>query len=54
MTKNKRFIDKAINIHGDRYDYSKVNYVNAKTHITIICREHGPFQTNTMQSFEWF
>jgi len=31
------FIEKAKNIHGDAYDYSKVTYVNSQTHITIIC-----------------
>jgi very-short-patch-repair endonuclease len=39
----KSFIEKAIKIHGDRYDYSKVNYINADTHIIIICKEHGEF-----------
>ncbi len=29
--------------HGDVYDYSNVNYVNAKTHVTIICPKHGEF-----------
>ena len=38
------FIQKAIQIHGDRYDYSKVNYVNANTKVTIICKDHGEFQ----------
>lgn len=28
---------------GDRYDYSKVEYVNAKTKVCIICPEHGEF-----------
>ena len=37
------FIQEAIEIHGDRYDYSKVNYINNITHITIICKEHGEF-----------
>lgn len=37
------FIEKAVKVHGDEYDYSKVNYVNAKTKIVIICREHGEF-----------
>ena len=37
------FIDKARNIHGDRYDYSKVEYVNNKTKVCIICPEHGEF-----------
>ncbi len=38
------FKDKAILIHGDSYDYSKVNYTNASTPVTIICPEHGEFQ----------
>ena len=39
----EEFIEKAKAIHGDRYDYSSVNYVNAHTRVTIICAEHGPF-----------
>ena len=39
----KEFIEKAKEIHGDRYDYSKVNYVNSKTPVCIICPEHGEF-----------
>lgn len=42
--KTNNFISKAIKIHGDRYDYSKVNYINAKTKINIICKEHGIFE----------
>lgn len=37
------FIAKARAIHGDKYDYSKVVYVNAKTKVCIICPEHGEF-----------
>ena len=37
------FIKKAKNIHGDRYDYSKVNYINSHTKVEIICPEHGCF-----------
>ena len=47
LSQNKKtelFISKAINIHKDKYDYSKVNYINAKTKVTIICKEHGEFQ----------
>ena len=39
----KSFIEKARKIHGDKYDYSKVEYVNAYTKICIICPEHGEF-----------
>ena len=33
------FIEKAKYIHNDRYDYSKVEYVNAHTKVCIICPE---------------
>uniref|UniRef100_A0A6C0I6B4 DUF559 domain-containing protein n=1 Tax=viral metagenome TaxID=1070528 RepID=A0A6C0I6B4_9ZZZZ len=39
------FINKAIQLHGDKYDYSKVEYVNAKCKVIIICKvpDHGEF-----------
>ena len=37
------FIKKAKKIHGDKYDYSKVNYVNSQTKVCIICLEDGEF-----------
>jgi signal peptidase I len=43
MNKTEEFIEKSIIIHGDKYDYSKVEYENAKKHITIICKTHGEF-----------
>lgn len=30
--------------HGDRYDYSRVEYMDTRTKVVIICREHGPFE----------
>lgn len=39
----EEFIEKARKIHGDKYDYSKVNYINCETKICIICPEHGEF-----------
>jgi hypothetical protein len=38
------FIEDAQQVHGDRYDYSLVEYVNNRTKTKIICREHGGFQ----------
>ena len=38
------FIKKAKEIHGDRYDYSKVNYVNSHNMVNIICPKHGEFK----------
>lgn len=35
------FIAKAKAVHGDKYDYSKVKYINSKTKITIICKKCG-------------
>ena len=37
------FIEKARKVHGNKYDYSKVNYVNNSTKVCIICPEHGEF-----------
>ena len=42
--KRNKFIQKAIQIHGDKYDYSKVEYKGTITPVTIICPEHGEFQ----------
>ena len=40
----EEFIEYAIKIHGDRYDYSKVDYINCKTKVIIICKNHGEFK----------
>jgi hypothetical protein len=37
------FIKNAKNIHGDKYDYSKVEYKNKKTPVLIGCPIHGYF-----------
>ena len=37
------FIEKARRVHGEKYGYSNVKYVNARTRVTIICPKHGPF-----------
>ena len=39
----EEFIQKAKSVHGDRYDYSKVKYVNNQTKVCIVCKEHGEF-----------
>ncbi|MFP4403897.1 MAG: hypothetical protein ACLFPJ_06095 [Candidatus Woesearchaeota archaeon] len=38
------FIEKSINIHGNKYDYSLVNYKNNKNIVSIICPIHGVFK----------
>lgn len=37
------FLEKSISKHGDRYDYSKVNYSHINTPVEIGCHSHGPF-----------
>ena len=37
----EEFIKKAKEVHGEKYDYSKVKYINSKTPIIIICPKHG-------------
>jgi len=41
----EKVIDRFKKVHGNRYDYSKVNYVNGGTKVIIICKEHGEFKT---------
>lgn len=40
----EEFINEATKIHNDLYDYSKVNYINSKNKIVIICKIHGDFE----------
>ena len=39
----EEFIEKAIKKHGDKYDYSKCNYISIDDKLTIICKKHGEF-----------
>lgn len=39
----EEFIKEAESIHGNKYDYSKVDYKNGKNHVIITCPEHGDF-----------
>lgn len=41
----EEFIRRAKEVHGDKYDYSKVEYVNNTTKIEVICSKHGSFFT---------
>jgi len=40
----KTFIEKAMKIHNDYYDYSLVNYISSKNNVLIICSKHGMFE----------
>lgn len=43
INKNEAIIKKSKEIHGNLYDYSKVEYLGDKIKIEIICSEHGSF-----------
>lgn len=43
----KRFRSK----HGNKYDYSNVDYINSKTKVKIICPIHGEFEQTPDQHF---
>jgi hypothetical protein len=41
--KKLKFISDCNTIHQNKYDYSEISYVNAKTKVTIKCKLHGEF-----------
>lgn len=41
---DESFIKRAIEAHGNTYDYSKVNYSGAGSKVTIVCPVHGDFE----------
>lgn len=44
ITNQEQFIAKAKEIHGDKYDYSQVDYRRSSEKVVIICPEHGAFE----------
>jgi len=41
----EQFIEKSKTVHGkEKYDYSKVDYINAHNKVVIICPIHGEFE----------
>ena len=38
------FINKAKELFGDKFNYSKVKYINGQTNVCLICTEHGKFE----------
>jgi hypothetical protein len=40
----EEFINRARAVHGDKYGYDEVVYVNARTKVSILCDEHGRFE----------
>jgi hypothetical protein len=42
------FLERSIEKHGDKYDYSSVKeYKNSKTKVSIICQKHGEFKISS-------
>jgi hypothetical protein len=45
ITKNTEdFINNSTIIHGVLYDYSKVDYINTRKQVIIVCKKHGEFK----------
>ncbi len=42
------FIFRSKKVHGSKYDYSLVNYINNKTKVKIICPIHGIFEQSPL------
>jgi hypothetical protein len=42
LTKEE-FVERSLEVHSDWYDYSKVEYINCRTKVLIICPDHGEF-----------
>jgi len=40
----EKFINRSIQVHGDKFDYSKMKYVNSNTKVRVICKKHGAFR----------
>lgn len=40
----EQFINKAVETHGDKYDYSKVVYTDSQSKVKIECKLHGQFE----------
>ena len=36
--KFEEWLKLALEIHGNRYDYSQVKFINSKTPVTVICK----------------
>ena len=46
LSNNIEFIEKAKKIHGDKYDYSLIDYIDSRHKVKIICPVHGIFEQN--------
>lgn len=42
------FIQRAIKLHGNKYDYTSCKYINKRTKVTIGCPIHGKYEQNPL------
>lgn len=41
---SREFVLAAYSVHGDRYDYSKVEFRNPRKRVKVVCKKHGVFR----------
>lgn len=42
----QEFIQRAIGMYGNLYDYSQVKYIKSKLKVNVVCKKHGMFQVS--------
>lgn len=52
INKTSYFINKAKEVHGDLYDYSKAEYKSARDRVNIVCKKHGVFKIVPFQHLQ--
>lgn len=54
LLNTEKFIEKARSLHGEKYDYSKVNYTNNRSDIEITCNDCGlEITTKPINHYRW-
>ena len=52
VTTQNDFVRVSKAVHGNKYDYSKANYVDSLTKVCIICPEHGEFWMSPQKHYD--
>ena len=47
------FIERSNKVHNNKYDYSKVEYINQRTKVIITCPIHGDFEQTPKNHMNW-
>lgn len=48
----KQFIESAVGVHGDLYDYSLTEYSGITNNVNIVCKQHGVFSQHAGRHLE--